>query len=162
MISESSGAESQYGLNGPQNYSANQGIAVMKRQGASIIFVNPLRQVLLFLRDDLPHLPYPGMWDVPGGHVEAGETPRDCIVREIKEEMGLTLAGFTLFCVREFTDRIEHTFWKPWNLDVGRIRLAEGQRLRWFSRQEACETPLAYGFNEILESFFDRLPSLPA
>jgi len=133
----------------------------VKRRGASIIFVNPIHQVLLFLRDDLPLIPYPDMWDVPGGHVEAGETPRDCIVREIKEEMGLTLAGFELFCVREFTDRVEHTFWKPWHLDIGRIRLTEGQRLRWFTRQEAWETPLAYGFNEILESFFHRLPSLP-
>lgn len=126
----------------------------MKRLGASIIFVNSLRRVLLFLRDDLPQIPYPGMWDVPGGHVEAGETPRECIVREIREEMGLALADFDLFCVREFADRIEHTFWKPWDLDIDRIRLTEGQRLEWFSSQKVRETELAYGFNEILEEFF--------
>lgn len=30
-----------------------------------------------------------GQWIVPGGHVEKGETMRECVVREIKEETGL-------------------------------------------------------------------------
>ena len=128
----------------------------MKRRGASIIFVNSSGKVLLFLRDDLPELPYPGMWDVLGGHVEDGESPRACIVREMKEELGMDLAGFNLLCVREFDDRIEHTFWKRWDADIGRIHLAEGQRLEWFSRERARRTELAYGFNDILEVFFRR------
>ncbi len=35
----------------------------MKRQGCSILFVNEQRQILLFLRDDLPTspIPTPGM-----------------------------------------------------------------------------------------------------
>jgi 8-oxo-dGTP diphosphatase len=94
------------------------------------------------------------MWDVPGGHVEPGESPLACIVREMKEEMGLDLSDFDLFCVREFSDRIEHTFWKPWDLDIVDIRLTEGQRLQWFSREKARRTELAYGFNQILEDFF--------
>ena len=64
---------------------------IMKRKGTSIIFVNDKRQILLFLRDDKPGLPYRNMWDIPGGHVEDGETPEQCIVREMKEEMDLTL-----------------------------------------------------------------------
>jgi len=58
----------------------------MKRQGCSILFVNEQRQILLFLRDDLPHIPYPNTWDVPGGHVEEAETAAQCIVREMKEK----------------------------------------------------------------------------
>ena len=36
---------------------------------------------------------YPDLWDLPGGHLEANETPRDAVVREVQEELGVTLSG---------------------------------------------------------------------
>jgi 8-oxo-dGTP diphosphatase len=132
----------------------------MKRQGSSILFVNASRQILLFLRDDLPHIPYPNTWDVPGGHVEEGETAAQCIVREMKEEMGLDLEGFELFSVKEFSDRLEYTFWKDADLNIEDIVLQEGQRLQWFTEQEARATELAYGFNEIVADFYAKAPFL--
>jgi 8-oxo-dGTP diphosphatase len=130
----------------------------MKRKGASIIFINERREILLFLRDEKPELPFPGHWDVPGGHVEQGEDPEECIAREMKEEMDLEIRGFRLFSVREFTDRIEYVFWQEANLDIREIRLTEGQCLRWFTSKEAREKQLAYGFNEIVEEFFEKAP----
>ena len=130
----------------------------MKRKGTSIIFVNDQKQILLFLRDDKPGLPYRNMWDIPGGHVEDGETPEQCIVREMKEEMNLTLNSFELFSVMEFDDRIEYTFWKKINLDIEKINLHEGQQLKWFTEIEARNTKLAYGFNEIVDDFFKKAP----
>ena len=132
----------------------------MKRRGSSILFVNEKRQILLFLRDDLPHLPYPNTWDVPGGHVEEGETAAQCIVREMKEEMGLDLEGFELFSLKEFSDRLEYTFWKRADLNIEDIILQEGQRLQWFTEQEAGATELAYGFNEIVADFYAKAPFL--
>jgi 8-oxo-dGTP diphosphatase len=125
-----------------------------KRKGCSILFVNEREQVLLFLRDDKPGIPYPDTWDVPGGHVEEGETPEQCIVREMAEEMGLDLKGFELFCIREFEDRVEYVFWKEADLRIEEIQLTEGQSLRWFTEKEASLTPLAYGFNRIVADFF--------
>jgi 8-oxo-dGTP diphosphatase len=130
----------------------------MKRKGTSIIFVNDQRKVLLLLRDDKPTIPYPNMWDVPGGHVDDGETPEQCIVREMKEEMDLTLEEFQRLSVMEFTDRVEYTFWKRANLDIEKIDLREGQRLRWFTELEARNSKLAYGFNEIIDDFFKKAP----
>ena len=132
----------------------------MKRKGTSIIFVNDQRKVLLLLRDDKPTIPYPNMWDVPGGHVDDGETPEQCIVREMKEEMDLTLEEFERLSVMEFTDRVEYTFWKRANLDIEKIDLREGQRLRWFTELEARNSKLAYGFNEIIDDFFKNAPFL--
>lgn len=128
----------------------------MKRSGTSIIFLNDAGQVLLLLRDDNPAIPYPNMWDLPGGHVEPDETPQECIVREMREEMGLELTDFEPASVMAFSDRFEHTFWTRANLKIDDIDLTEGQRLQWFSREEIRQTELAYGFNLILEDFFTR------
>ena len=130
----------------------------MKRKGTSIIFVNDKRQILLFLSDNKSGLPYQNMWDIPGGHVENGERPEQCIVREMKEEMDLTLNSFELLSVMEFDDRIEYTFWKKANFDIEKINLHEGQQLKWFTEVEAKNTKLAYGFNEIVHDFFKKSP----
>jgi 8-oxo-dGTP diphosphatase len=48
-------------------------------------------RVLTYLRDDKPSIPWPGLWDLPGGGREHGETPEQCALRETHEEFGLTL-----------------------------------------------------------------------
>lgn len=47
--------------------------------------------LLTYLRDDKPTIPWPGMWDLPGGGREGEETAEQCALREIHEEFGLTL-----------------------------------------------------------------------
>ena len=34
---------------------------------------------------------YPEYWDIPGGLVELGELPREAVIRETKEEVGLNI-----------------------------------------------------------------------
>jgi ADP-ribose pyrophosphatase YjhB (NUDIX family) len=35
------------------------------------------------------HEPHRGLWSLPGGRIEAGESPEEAVVREVREETGL-------------------------------------------------------------------------
>lgn len=126
----------------------------MKRKGTSIILYNEKSCLLLFLRDDKPGLPYANMWDIPGGHVEEGETPDECIVREMREEIGVDIGKPYLFRVYDFDDRREYVYVSPCQYRIEDLNLTEGQALRWFSEKEIAETKLAYGFNQVADDFF--------
>lgn len=53
--------------------------------GAGVLFVTPAREMLLLRRFGGS---YEGCWDLPGGTVEPGETPRQGAFREAAEEIG--------------------------------------------------------------------------
>jgi len=53
---------------------------------------------------------WPGLYTVPGGHVELGETCEDALVREIKEEVGLDIQVLELVSIQQVIYPKE--FWK--------------------------------------------------
>ncbi len=56
------------------------------------ILYNTDRQVLLMQRDEKPSLEFAGWWTLPGGRIEAGETPAAAIERELREEIEIVPA----------------------------------------------------------------------
>ncbi len=54
----------------------------------SVSLVEDAAQRLLFLRRASDRALGPGKWGFPAGHIEAGETPHECAVRELREEIG--------------------------------------------------------------------------
>ena len=52
-------------------------------------------KLLITRRDAKAHLG--GLWEFPGGKREPGETFEQCLIREIREELGVTIAVDTLF-----------------------------------------------------------------
>lgn len=49
-------------------------------------------QLVSILRDDIPTISYPNLWDLPGGGREGDETTFQTAARELHEELGLTLS----------------------------------------------------------------------
>lgn len=49
-------------------------------------------QILTILRDDKEDIPWPNMWELPGGGREGNETPFECVAREVYEELSIQLS----------------------------------------------------------------------
>jgi 8-oxo-dGTP diphosphatase len=131
-----------------------------KYQGCTMLFLNPRREVLMLLRDDKPGIPYPNMWDLPGGHLQKGEGPREGICREMQEELpGVELGNFRPFQVVEFPERIDHLFWTRLDVPEEELNwvLREGQRVIWMSLGAIRGVKVAFGLKDVLEVFLDRV-----
>ena len=127
-------------------------------EGTNIVMINSAGEVLLYLRDDKPTIKFPNRWCLPGGYVEEGEQPHECIRREIDEEMGVLLDEQAVCPLVSATRSygVEHTFWTEVDLDLDQVVLTEGQRLKWFTRAEVDAHELGYEDNAILADFFER------
>ncbi|WP_337871917.1 NUDIX domain-containing protein [Ignavibacterium sp.] len=126
--------------------------------GAGIIFINSNNQILLLLRDDLPNIPFPNQWDIPGGKIEENETPQAAIRREMKEELGLdNLSDFKLFKIYKSENLTDFIFWKHFDLNIDQIILNEGQKIQYFSLDETRKMKLAFNYNQVIEDFFKEI-----
>lgn len=53
-------------------------------------------KLLTILRDDKDNIPWPNMWELPGGGREGDESPFECVAREVYEELGIHLNEYCL------------------------------------------------------------------
>ena len=53
-------------------------------------------KLLTILRDDKENIPWPNMWELPGGGREGDESPFECAAREVFEELGIRLTKHCL------------------------------------------------------------------
>ncbi|RPI63117.1 MAG: NUDIX domain-containing protein [Ignavibacteriales bacterium] len=126
--------------------------------GAGIILLNRNNEVLLLLRDNKIDIPFPNMWDIPGGKVEEGESPEQALRREMMEEMSINNLGeiklFKIITSENITDNI---FWKRLDINLAEISLNEGQTIEYFDFARIRKTKLAFNYNDVLESFYSEI-----
>ncbi len=101
---------------------------------------------VLLCRRSLTRAWYPGVWDLPGGHREAGETAADALVRELQEELGIRvsdLPGEPLEHVE--TDEFTMQVWliTDWRGTPTNLAPHEHAELAWFSPERTSDLRLA-------------------
>lgn len=126
----------------------NVAVAVVLAEGQVLIAKRPL------------HKSQGGLWEFPGGKIEANETAQVALLRELQEEVGVD------FSSARMTDLIELSFTYPdiqVQLDVFLLRAdksaikatygAEGQEVRW----AAVEDLANYEFPEANQAILSAL-----
>jgi 8-oxo-dGTP diphosphatase len=98
-----------------------------------------------------------GTWSTPGGHLEYGESPEECAVRETKEETGVDIAnvralGYTndLF---EISGLHYITLWMAGEYESGEAVVAapyEASQVGWYA-WDALPDPLFLPLKQLLQ-----------
>jgi 8-oxo-dGTP diphosphatase len=79
-----------------------------------------------------------GFWEFPGGKIEEGETPEACLIREIDEELDITVS------VRAFFMENEHIYPSKkiiliaffCEMTAGEITLKDHDKFEWVSKEQ--------------------------
>ncbi|HAC56759.1 8-oxo-dGTP diphosphatase MutT [Parvibaculum sp.] len=90
--------------------------------------------------------PMAGLWEFPGGKVEPGEVPEVCLIRELREELGIDVAKACLAPLTFASHEYEgfHLLMplyvcRRWE---GQVSPLEGQALKWVSPAKLREYPM--------------------
>lgn len=95
-----------------------------------------------------------GKWIGVGGHVENEESPEECLVREVKEETGLTLTSYRLRGLVSFINsECESELMCVFTADeyTGNLITCEEGDLQWIAKTQVPDLPTWEGDRVFLE-----------
>lgn len=105
-------------------------------------FIHQNGKLLIAKRADTKKF-LPGIYEIPGGHVEFGETPELALQREVKEEIGIDVVvgePFAVFSYLSSTDRhgVEIDYYATLASDdqVVQLNPADHSEYRWIGPDE--------------------------
>lgn len=119
--------------------------------------------VLLHLRDDKTPV-HPNQWGFFGGLNEGNESPKECFMREFKEETGIELDENTVKPLCDYLNTIRQTwryvFYAESEIDKSAIALTEGAGFDWIPLDKVFDYDLTVKTRQDLKTFLARKPQL--
>ena len=113
----------------------------------------------MLLQDDKTGLAYPNTLDLIGGMVEKGESVKEALVREVKEEAGHDLKDCTFFkkyvvLEEDGSSSEKFVFYSITEKPFEEFVLGdEGQKLQFFLLEDALKLKLASSHKDILKDY---------
>jgi hypothetical protein len=74
------------------------------------------------------------LWEFPGGKIEPNETEEDCIIREIQEELDVTLGNLKRLTTIQ-ADDVSITYFEA-TIISGKLKMIEHNDIKWVNRKE--------------------------
>ncbi|MDX8440208.1 (deoxy)nucleoside triphosphate pyrophosphohydrolase [Mesorhizobium australafricanum] len=126
---------------------------------AACALVDTDRRVLLAQRPQGKQLA--GLWEFPGGKVEPGETPEECLVRELQEELGIE-TEIPCLAPLTFASHSYEGFHLLMPLYVcrrfrGIAQAREGQGLKWVRPRQMRDYPMPPADAPLIQFLIDLL-----
>ena len=126
---------------------------------SAVALIDPDGRVLLAQRPEGKSMA--GLWEFPGGKVEAGETPEAALIRELQEELGINtwqrgLAPLTFasHAYEDFHLLMPLFACRKWH---GVPQPQEGQSLKWVRKQDLRSYPMPAADIPLIPILFDWL-----
>lgn len=94
-----------------------------------------------------------GLWEFPGGKREPGETFETCLIREIREELGVEISVGRLFeeITHAYPEKTVHLKFFLCALIVGEPQPLDCAALRWIDRSELSHFPFPAADAQLLQ-----------
>jgi len=94
-----------------------------------------------------------GFWEFPGGKREAGETFEECLVREIREELGIEISTGAQFeeIAHDYPEKSVHLKFFICKLVSGRPQPLDCAAFKWIGRSELADYEFPPADAQLLE-----------
>lgn len=130
-------------------------------KNTTLCYVEQDGKYLMLLRNKKKQDENAGKWIGVGGKFEEGESPQDCLLREVQEETGLHLTQYRFRGIVTFvSDRYETEYMHLFTAHgfEGELTACDEGELKWVEKDEVLSLPLWEGDREFLRLLREDAP----